>query len=242
MLKQPRFDLGGCRTRLTLRIKYKKKGEHLGRTWLKTRAKTSSLTREWITGFQRYPLLDLGEITQASLRGKRAGRLGSPAGPAVSSSTGGVTGQRNSETQLSVFICWFTGILWSSCMKSYYTCILRLLMMHFSTLFLNTSFQYLKIMCQTYASAVSLLSVYLGEKFTHSLMSQSLRALAALWCENCCFVLPFWSHGIITNNDYTPLLSTRGQRLEEFCLGKKGLQVLHWKVYVQDVPFADAIL
>ncbi len=121
---------------------------------------------------------------------QRAGRLGSPAGPAVSLSTGGVTGQRYSETQLSVFICWFTGILWSSCMKSHHTCILRLLMVHFSALFLSGSFQYLKIMCQTHASAVSLPSVYLGEKFTHSL-SQSLRASAALWCEDCCFVLPF---------------------------------------------------
>lgn len=31
------------------------------------------LTREWITGFLRYPLLDLVEITQASLRGSVRG-------------------------------------------------------------------------------------------------------------------------------------------------------------------------
>lgn len=135
-----------------------------------------------------------------------AGRLGSPAGPAVSSSTGWFLGQCNSEPQL--FICWFTGTLWSSCMiNKLHSTVCILLMMHFPMQFISIS----EIICLTHAFAVSLLSLYLGEKFTHSPMSQSLRASDTLWCASCLLCFAFWSHGIIMNDDYTALLPKHGQ-------------------------------
>lgn len=194
-------------------------------------------------GFQRYRLLDLVEITQASLRGRAQGvwvhlqdLLWAPpqAGLWVSAS-------QKHNSQHEAFIWWFTGILWSSCMskKLHSTvCIPRLLMMHFRTLFLTgVHFNIWKIMCQTHASAVGLLSVYLGEKFTHSLMSQSLRALrrSFMWELLLCFA--FWSHGIITNDDYTALLPKHGQRgSRNSVYERKVYKYSTGKVYVQDVP------
>lgn len=55
----------------------------------------------------------------------------------------------------------------------------------------NSSFQYVQIMCQTHASGISLLSVYLGEKCIRSLMSQSLEPQPLFDARSCCFVLPF---------------------------------------------------
>lgn len=170
----------------------------------------NSLTREWISGFQRYPLLDLVEITQACLRGRAQGvwvhlqaLLWVPprAGFWVSAT-------QNHNSQHKVFICWFTGTLWSSCMiNKLHSTVCILLMMHFPMQLISIS----EIMCQTHAFAVSLLSLYLGEKFTHSPMSQSLRASDALWCASCLLCFAFWSHGIIMNDDYTALLPKYGQ-------------------------------
>lgn len=63
-----------------------------------------------------------GRDHTGTFKRQSAGRLGSPAGPAVSLSTGRVLGQCYSETQVSEQ-SWFTGTLWSSCIrkKSYST-------------------------------------------------------------------------------------------------------------------------
>lgn len=194
----------------------------------------NGLTREWITGFSEVSPVRSGRDHTGKFKRQSAGRLGSPAGPAVSSSTGWVMGQCKSETQLTarslyLVIHWYTLIL---------LCISRLLMMHFLTLFLTgVHFNIWKIMCQTHASAVGLLSVYLGEKFTHSLMSQSLRALrrSFMWELLLCFA--FWSHGIITNDDYTALLPKHGQRgSRNSVYERKVYKYSTGKVYVQDVP------
>lgn len=109
-----------------------------------------------------------------------AGRLGSPAGPAASSSSGRFLGQRNSEPQLSaqrlyLLTHWHTLIL-PSTLNKLNSGVRTLLTMHFPIQLISIS----EIMCQTHAFAVGLLSVYLSEKFTHSPMSQTLRASDAL--------------------------------------------------------------
>lgn len=126
------------------------------------------------------------------LQRQSAGRLGSPAGPAarspLPSSSGWFLDQRSLEPQLPAqslsvdSLAYFDPVVWltSSTLNDAFPCD-----------FLAVNFLISEIMCQTHAFAVSLLGVYLSEKFTHSLMSQSLRASAALWCVSCCFVLPF---------------------------------------------------
>lgn len=71
-----------------------------------------------LTRFLRYPLSDLGEITQSSLSGRAQGVWVHLAGPAVRVSAAWLTGQCYSETQLSlqssVSICSLSVILCSS--------------------------------------------------------------------------------------------------------------------------------
>lgn len=68
-----------------------------------------------------------------------------------------------------------------------------LLMRHFPMQLISIS----EIMCQTHAFTVRLLSIYLGEKFTRSPMSQGLRASAGpLMCELFALfcLLKSWNH------------------------------------------------
>lgn len=96
-------------------------------------------------------------------------------------------------------------------------------------------------MCQTHAPAVSCLRLPGWEirSFTDEsdFKSRSGALMREMWL---CFA--FWSHGIITNDDYTPLLPKHGQHREESCLWKRGLQVFHREVYVQDVLLGTRVV
>lgn len=173
MLKQPRADLfilffyltlqkgskwegwvwikWTLREILSLHIEYKRQNNSEVREDLAQNQSSNkhgnSLTKEWITGFPRYPLLDLGEITQASLRGRAQGVWVHLQALLWASPQAGlwVSATQKHNSQYKVFICWFTGILWSLCTrkKLYYTVCIPRLLMTTRSLF-NGSFKCLK--------------------------------------------------------------------------------------------------
>lgn len=115
-----------------------------------------------------------GKDHTGKFKKQHAGCLGSPAGPAVSISTGSQVSATQSHKSLNKVL--ITGILWSPrSRKKLYGCLCDDALSSTASWKLISIF---KIMCQTHESAVCLWNIYLHEKFTHSPMSQSLRASA----------------------------------------------------------------
>lgn len=195
--------------------------------------------RRGFTGFLRRSLLGLGEITEKFRTECGAFRFTCrPCCEPLHSLGYGSVLLRNTtltaEPSVSLFIRSHSLILMFEDRVTPHNP-LRLLMLHSSTLFPESSFRYLNSCVKHMYAWSALLSVYLGEKFTHPTMSQGLRASATLWCDQCCFVfLPFEatesSRTMITHSSSHFI----GRGSSKICLSKKDF---HWKVNVQDVSF-----